>query len=357
MILNGTYTLEAVGEVRQLSPTTTLMSVKFKTIDEIAYMYGNYADTLSFLDKEVIVEFREEFLDGQARTVITNITVVNKVITLDRTEGLKLYTDFEFNTGSNVIFDNIAEGELIEKAIVYCKTVEQEASAKASWVKLTVVDKLRRIGYIRVFDADHSSKIFEGKYVKCAMRKTKFGFNATDVYLQSDINISINPKVAIAKQYVMATVVEDSVLSGFVTKFDLINKIETYNYEEGEETGMLLVRLAIELSMINETVNLSDKIDIELLKRLAVASKAYVISSPETSTYSRELQSLIVVTAYPDIARDRKVLCCFDNESGSPYKLIEREYYKHIQAMAKTLIAIDGPEGYMSTLEGVLKNK
>lgn len=353
MIKNGTYILETLGEIKPLSPESSLMRLKFKDIEEEAVMFGNYKESLFFIGKTVIVEFREEYIEGQIMSTVNNLTVMNQVTVLDRKENLKLYTDFDFSTGSNIVFQNLNEGDLIEKAIMYCKEVKFESSAKATWAKLTVIDKNRRVGYLRVFDYDERSEELAGGYIKCSMRVTKYGFVATDIYVAEGIGISANPQVAIAKEYILSVVQEDEHLQNFVNQYDLINRIENYAFEEGEEVGMLLVRLAIELSFINETENLSNQLDLELLRRLAVAKKAYVVNTPATSTYSKELQALIVVTTNQHMSRDRKILCCMDDEENSPFKLIEREYYKHVESLAKTIIAINGPEGYVSTLEGI----
>lgn len=352
MLQPGTYLLESVGVVRELSPATQLLLVRFAYNDEDCYMFGNYNDTMEFINKKVIVEFREEMVEGKIASVVNNITVVNQVTGIERTDKLKLYTDHEYTIGANVIFKNIQEGETVDKAIVLCKLAEKESSDRASWVKLTVLDKNRNIGYIRVFDADGDGKAFEGKYIKCAVRKTKFGFNATDVYVKDDVSVSQNPKVKIAREYVEANVAEDETLYSYISKFNLLDKIELYNHEEGEEQGMLMVRLAMEISFINEMENLTNEVDLEMLRRLAVASKSYVVSTPDTTTYSKTLQSIIALTTHT-ISKDRKLLVALDDSAESPIKIIEREIYDNIQSLAKSLIKISGPEGYISTLEGI----
>lgn len=352
MLANGQYKVEKIGVVKETAPNIHLITIKFYYNEDIVYAFGRYDDYLGYVDNLVTVEFRYEIIEGHESQVVNNLTVIHQVVTLDREDGLKLYTNDLQNIGSNIVFGDIKDGELVERAIVFCQDSQRESSDKASWVKLKVIDNRRRVTYLRMFDPDNEGEHLIGKWIKCRMRKTKYGFNTTDVMLHEELTIDANPNVVIAERFVQSHIASDLILSDYCNKYNLLQKIKDYSYEYGEEQGMLLVRLAMELSVIEETKNMSDQIDIELLKRLAVTSKSYTIHTPSTTTYSRNLQNIIAIAGHT-ISKDRKLICCLDEGKDAPEVILEREYYLHVNNLAKTLVRINGPEEIKSTLEGM----
>lgn len=352
---NGQYKLVKLEKVKEASPQVDLIRVYFEHLEhELVYMFGRYNEVVQYLDQDVLVDFREEIVDGAFVPCVASLSVISQVTTLDKEEGIKLYIDEDFELGtSNLVFNDLHEGDSIEKAIMYCIDHKYESSAKATWAELTVLDKKRSVRKLRVFDPDRDSTKFKGCFIKAFVKYTKYGLVASDVYLHSEATVDANPLVAIAMRSIQKAISNDTLLIEVVNNEGFLDKLPNYNLEEGYEAGFMAVRLAVELALIAQTRNISKHLDQELLTRLAVCEKLFVVTNREKATASLHMQNIIKLTKYP-LARNKPLFTAIDKDSH--INLPEVAFYEGIKKSASVVVDLYSQHNY-TTVEDLLKGR
>lgn len=344
---NGQYKLSKITNVEEVSMGVDLIQLYFGDgLHESVYMFGEYNEVLQYLDKEVIVEFRTEIVKGQLHKVVANLGVVTTVTTLAQEDNIKLFLEEDLEIGtSNILFSELAPGDVVDKAIMYCIDHKYESSAKATWAKLTVLDRKRNMSYLRVFDPDRDSVDLKGSFIKCALRMSDYGLQTQDIMVHSEGSVDSNPLVVIAERAIYNALQDDKILLDYMSAKNILEKMKTYNLEEGLEAGFMTVRLAVELMLIQQTANISKHLDVELLKRMAVCEKAYVVTNKSTTLLSHETQNIILISSHI-LARDKTLTASLD--SNRQINLAECAFYNGIKKAADVVVSMYGVNDYQS---------
>lgn len=275
----------------------SLLEIEF--YDEVkAFMLAAYSDVSPYLEQDVIVSFRKDMKDGVISDFINTLTVLSRVVVLDKNENIKLYVLDLPDTGSNVIFKDLQLGMQRTNTIVYCDSCAIGSSPKASWVDFKVLDKKRNVEIMKVFNPENMDySAFIGKYLLCDVRKSQYGLSTQEVRIMENLTIDANPELELAKQFLLNELREDSVLLEEVLRLRLIENMKHYSENEVKiETGYVLVQTAMEIAMAGEFRNLSKDIDYNLMRRAFIANKLYVLTHNDVQSLSKEMQNVMKLT-------------------------------------------------------------
>lgn len=315
--------------VKTIDDTADVLRVEFSNGTSAMMLYP-YSDAMQYLDKEVTVTFRKDMYDGIVIDFVATLMEPLKVNTFERDTSIKLFSDVPDNH-SNVCFADIDLGTTQQNCIVYCSDIKFDSSARASWADLTVIDKMRRVAHLRLFDPDTFNSEFKGKYVKCDMRKSQYGFN-TQVVIPIQEQFAINPEVNIAEKFITDCFVGNTAFLNFIYDARLYDFMEKHT---DYEPGYVAVRTAIELALAKELANVQNNADVQVVMQAVVASKAFVMQTQ--SLYSTSIVNIILVSKY-EFGKKKETLLLLDdmNEDKSPERLL----YKKIVEMADLIIKI-----------------
>jgi len=321
------YTLTALSELKAWDADTSLYLCTFDNGVKEAYANMLRSTALEFLDQRVIVDFRKDMYEGNIVDFVNTLTRVSQVNVLERVHNLRLYSEPTDNM-CNIDFRDIENGTLINNAVVYCTQHVYEDSAKASWARLTVLDRGRRVSSIRLFTPDSRKENFAGRYIKCDLKKTAYGLQTQDIIVLDGV-YPTNPDIDIAKEFIVSTLRDDTKLCAYMDSIQLINSLSNY---VSLEKGFELVRLAMELDLAVEMTNLSPSINIELIKRAIVVSYSHLTKANLALT---PLVKNTILLAYSEFNSDVQLFQMLDdNEEESA----ERLMLKRIKETVSTLI-------------------
>ena len=262
------------------------------TIDNTveAYWFYDYARSLEFVDKEVIVDYRDDIYKGDMRRFINTFVRPNVISTLDRKEGFKLYCEQEDNN-ANLSFNEIAEGENRMGCIVFCVSCEFKSSANAVWQELLIRDKSMHVAKLRCFDYDNTEADFAGKYILTSLARSKFGFQ-TDLIKPIQGECPENPEIALASQYILNYFADDAIAMDFITKTSFIDFMKEH---VDFELGYGLMRLAMELSMCDTLNNIARDLDVKSIGHILLMNYAHVTRS---SVLSPAINNIFIAQQY-----------------------------------------------------------
>ena len=302
------------------------------TIDDMvkSYMVAKYGDILKYIDQDVIVTYRKDIYKGMLCQFIDTVTVPTRVATLDREDNVKLYVEQEDNF-SNVCFADLQEGETKLNAEMYCVSHTYNSSPNAVWAELVVRDKSMRLAKIRLFDYDYNKYNYSGRYIRADIQKSKYGL--TSKYIEPlEENSSVNPEVAIARQYVLSVFKEDEEIMNAITENNLLDCIaDVIDLEK----GYALVRVAQELALACELSNITNSVDVELIKRVILLSYSYALSP--TSSYSKKFCSMVSVSKMK-LSDKQRIMLLLDD--GNDAELKERYVIEDIRKTVDTIVSI-----------------
>lgn len=323
--------LVSLDVLEVISPETSVLQVKFDDGSE-AIMFHDFSQIAPFLDKEVIVDFRNEFYKGHIVSVVNTLTEVAHVHVFDKEKDFKLFTD-ETDNYSNVVFKDIQDGTTIQNATMLCVSQSYESSARASWHELVIRDKMYKLSKLRLFDYDNSQADFTGRYIKCALRKNKYGYTTQDIYFDETIPAAI-PDTALAVGYIQ-NVLQDR--EDIKRMFDdrgfykcIIEYIDKF-------AGAEAITLAYELKLLTAYQDMLPDILFDALM-LAVIIPHLHVTVP-VNIYSSELRGIIIVTNYELKYRKEATLIC-DENSNCPELVREKALYKSIRETAAKLLEV-----------------
>ena len=316
----------SISLVKHLNDDCDLLQV---TIDNSvnAYWIYSYADSGKYLNQEVIVDYRQDMLDGRLERFIATFIVPSVIQTLDATQDFKLFTDAVDNY-SNVSFNDIQPGENCAQCIIYCTKSEYKTSPKAVWHELTVRDRNFRIATVRIFDYDVRNLELAGSYIRCDLARNKYGFQ-TDFVSTVNQECPPNPEIELAKTYVLNYFSNNTAAQTFMTKFDIINTLlRACDYE----IGYGFVRMAMELSMVNSMRNITNDIDIDIIAEAILTSRGYL---SRNSKLSSNVNNIMMAMSFPWKDKE-KLLQLLDFESDLP----EAKVLKNVKATVDELLEI-----------------
>lgn len=290
------------------------------TIDNtvVAYWFYDYADSMQFLDKEVIVDYRKDIYEGEMRQFIKTFVIPTVVNTLDKTEGFKLYLDQEDNQ-ANTSFREIKIGETKYGCIVFCTHQEYKSSSSANWAELIIRDKFMRCAKLRIFDVDNKED-FSGTYIHCDLSKSKFGFQTNQAVAVGGY-MAENKEIAIAEQFVRNFFADDKVASDYLNKTALLDRLKNVvDYEKGYAT----VRLAMELAMADAMRNITKDVDITAICQALMCRYGHYTRS---SVLSEQVNNVFIAQQFMFPNRKCVVLCLDITNTERPD---EAQIYQHI---------------------------
>lgn len=290
----------------------SLMEVIF-TDDTSAIYTADYSRALSFLNKEVIVELRDDVYHGTIRKFISTLTQTTVTNVLSRESNLKLFAE-----DSREIFSTIAWGDITEAgatgALLFCTNVQFEKSDKAYWAKLTCLDRNRQSAIVRLFSPERDSANYNGRYIKMTLKKSKNYFNATRVELEQGMAPAVNPEIQIAKTFILDVLRPYEDIIQYLEKTRLLEYIERYNLDEDIEPGYEMVRLAMEVEMIDNLKNVTNQLNIGAMLKHAVIGRSYCITNDGKIVKSKRLQNLYMAIEHK-VIKSALDMCLLDPEN------------------------------------------
>lgn len=301
------------------------------TIDNhtTAYWLYDYAESLKYVGKEVIVEYRQDIYNGALTQFIATFTIPTVVQTLDKSTGIKLYCD-QIDNQSNLSFSEIAIGESRPGCIVYCTACEFKSSANAVWQELTIRDKTMHTAKLRLFDYENKAANFAGSYVMTELSRNKFGFQSEIIHPVPG-DVAPNPEIAIAKQFITNYFVNDANANAYIAMYNLLEFIErSIDYE----MGYGLMRLAMELSIVESMDNVSKDVDFKSISQALLAQRGYLAHE---SVLSKTVNNIILAMR---INWDDKALVLKLLDDSCENKPSEFYVMKSIQETVNTLLEV-----------------
>ena len=180
----------SIEKLKEVSEDTDILRVVIDN-DVKAYMIFNYAESLVFLNEEVIVSYRKDIYEGKIELFINTLTIPVKITTLDKDKGIKLFTE-QSDNNSNVSFMDLAPGSNMLGAIMYCISSSYESSDRAVWLELKVRDKAGRVAKLRLFDPEFGVAKFDGMYIKASIKRNDYGLSTREIR-PMDLEFPPNP--------------------------------------------------------------------------------------------------------------------------------------------------------------------
>lgn len=322
----------SIVKLEEITQDTDMMLV---TIDDDvkAYMVYNYAQCLQFVGQEVVVSYRKDIYKGKVETFINTLTIPVKVSAIDREDNIKLFVKQKDNN-SNCCLADIKEGESMVRAVLYCVESMYESSVKAVWLTLVVRDRAGRVAKLRLFDYDTRDANYSGMYIRANIKRTKYGFN-TDMIEPVDIEFTPNPEITIAKQFIQTNFLDDSYMKGMLASTKLLERMETF---VDVEMGLALLRLAVELDILEELKNVLDDVNFKAITYAIVMRYGY-IAKQGLKKFSSRLKSTTFALQQNmpnDVAT--LVLMILDEDSPEVEMIPEKRVYSSILALADSVI-------------------
>lgn len=266
-----------------------LLRVEFDD-ESPALWFFNHADALQYVNQRVLVEFRNDIYKGNMERFIHTFTVNTVVHTLDKNENIKLYCD-QVDNYANLSFSEIANGENRQGCIVFCTHQEFKSSANAVWMELIIRDRTMHTAKCRIFDYETLDVDLAGCYVVTALSRNKYGFTSEFVKVVNG-ECPPNPEISIAKEFINNYFKDDQIACKFLQVMNLISTLEEHvDYEK----GYALMRLAMELSMVDAMQNVTKDIDLQSIGHSLLASYAYLT---RTSVLSPAMNNLFLVNQF-----------------------------------------------------------
>lgn len=301
------------------------------TIDNAvtALWFYDYSAALQYLNKDVIVDYRQDIYKGNMCQFIKTFVIPTEVSTLSSHENIKLYCDQEDNF-SNLSFNEIADGETRPDCIVFCISQSFKSSGNAVWQELIIRDRTMHVAKLRIFNYANNNLDFTGSYVKTELIRNQYGFRTEFIIPAGIDEVHINPEIPIAKQFIQNYFAGDSIANDLITNTRVLDFL---NEDLDYEIGYGLVRLAMELSMIDNLNNITKDVDVEAIGRAALCSRLYV-----TKPKSILSKSIINVTTamhfqWQDLSTVVRVL-----DAGQEEKSQECLLYNDIRKTVDTIL-------------------
>lgn len=280
-----TATVNSIEKLEDVNIDSSLFRVSFDS-GSSALMISAPDEPYRYLNQLVDYETRKDIYQGTIVDYISTIADKKVINTINRTEHIKLFAD-SIDNASTVAFADIGFGETYNNCVFYCNKVEYNSSARADWLELVVSDRMRRISKIRLFSPNLTSvEEFAGHYIRCDVRKTKFGFTTQDIFL-CDADYAPNPELDIAETYLKDVFKNDEDMLEAMSSINIIPFMREYvSYER----GALLLECAMEVDLAIELSNVTTGIDVDALTKAFVADKFWC--TVPNSHYSKEFLSV-----------------------------------------------------------------
>lgn len=258
--------------------------------DTTALWFYNYADALKYVGQNVIVEFRKDIYKGELKQFIATFTLPTVVTTLDKKDGFKLYVD-QIDNQASISFSEIADGETAYNCTVLCTAQEFKSSNNSVWMQLTIRDCTMHTATLRLFHPENTDAQFAGKYILTELSRSKYGFK-TEKIVPINKEMLSNPEVEIARQYILNYFANDAVAYPYINKTCILDFLsDVVDYEQGYG----LMRLAMELAMVESMENITKDVDLTTIGHALLARRGYLT---RTSALSPSVNNVVIAMNY-----------------------------------------------------------
>lgn len=325
-----TATVKEIELLKTINADSNVYLVSFDN-NSTAYYISNPVDAMSYLNMLVDYETADNIYDGKVVPFISTIAEKRVVNVINRTEHIKLFSDVVDNS-STICFKDIEMGTTYNNCVLYCSRVTYDSSIRSDWLDLTVSDKQRRVSHLRIFSPDvKQAEQFAGRYIRCDIRRTKFGLTTQDIFL-CEKDYAPNPELDIAETYIKGVFKDDS---------DMLNALEATNVLPfmreyvGYERGCLLLECAMEIDLAIEIGNVTPGIDTNALAKAFIADKFWCLMP--NSHFSKDFLNVHRCIQHKTVF-DSKVQ---DIIGGNvPNVPAERPVYDKIRELVKSIVVI-----------------
>lgn len=317
--------------IKQLEHTQHYGDLLEVTIDNevTALWFYPYDNAMDYVGQEVIVDYRNDIYDGQMRTFIKTFTLPTEIRTLDKEDEFKLYLDVN-DDACNVVFSEFQENTSKMGCIVFCTKQDYKSSDKAVWMELTIRDKTMHTAKMRIFNYENISAELEGRYIVTSMVKTAFGFQTHEASPLNGDAVA-NPEVDLAEQYIRNYFSNDVVAMDYVNKTNLLEVMKTHvDYE----VGYGLMRMAMELAMIDTLKNISKDVSRKLLSHVVLTSYGYLTRK---SSLSPTFNNVLLASQYRWENRNELTVILDDAAENKPNEYL---VWQSVKSMVNTLLEI-----------------
>lgn len=324
----------SIVKMKEISEDTDILRVEIDN-DIKAYMIFNYAESLMFLNEEVIVSYRKDIYEGKIETFINTLTIPVKVTTLDKDTSIKLYTN-QSDNNSNVSFMDLAPGSNMLGAIMYCIASSYESSDRAVWMELKVRDRAGRVAKLRLFDPEIGVAKFDGMYIKANIKRNDYGLSTKEIR-PMDLEFPPNPEVQIARTYIENYFANDQDMSTLFQRTKLLDHMQDYIELE---LGYALIRAAIQLDILAELRNVFNEVDFKAISYAIMMQYGY-ITKASLVQYSASLRA-ITFSMQQNLPVDVASLVLMILDEGDPEGKIvpEKAIFKKVLNLANEIIKV-----------------
>ena len=325
--MTKTATVSGVEVLKSINADSELSRVTFSDGSTVL-MVAAPNDAMGFLGKLVDYEEHDDIYEGHVTKFITTIAEQRVVNTINRTEHIKLFSDTIDNSAS-ICFADIEMGTTYPNCILYCSRVAYDSSIRSDWLDLTVSDKQRRISHLRLFSPNvQEAKKFAGNYIRCDIRRTKFGLTTQDIFL-CEKEYAPNPELDIAETYIRGVLAKD------IAVLEATNILPFMKEHVGYEKGSLLLECAMEIDLAIEIGNVTPGIDTNALAKAFIADKFWCLM-PD-SHFSKEFLCLHRCLQHKAVF-DAKVQDIIGGDV--PNVPAERAVYNKIKELVRAIIVM-----------------
>ena len=322
---------KSIERVDRLMGTDVLhVTLVDDNIETTAYWMYDYTEALKFLDQEVLVSYRKDMYKGELCDFINTFTVPTVVKTLDKNTEIKLYLE-QCDNMSNVTFREIEDGDERLGCIVFCTNSCYKSSPKASWMELTIRDHTMHCATLRLFDYDNKAADFSGKYIKTSLSKNQYGFQTTQI-LPLDQDVYVNPEIELAISFIKEYFEHNATGWTFIQNTHVLDLLaEEVDYEKGYG----LMRLAMELSLVQSLKNISNDADYDSIGLALLLQRGYL--TQPNSVMSKSFTN--INTAWKYQYENKKLVMQLLDDSLEE-KPVERNILDSIKAQVSTILEV-----------------
>lgn len=324
----------SIEKLKEVSEDTDILRVVIDN-DVKAYMIFNYAESLVFLNEEVIVSYRKDIYEGKIELFINTLTIPVKITTLDKDKGIKLFTE-QSDNNSNVSFMDLAPGSNMLGAIMYCISSSYESSDRAVWLELKVRDKAGRVAKLRLFDPEFGVAKFDGMYIKASIKRNDYGLSTREIR-PMDLEFPPNPEVQIARTYIESYFAGDADMCAVLQRTKLLDYMQDYIELE---LGYALIRAAIQLDILTELRNVFNEVNFKAIAYAIMMQYGY-IAKASLVQYSASLRA-ITFAMQQNLPNDVAALVLMILDEGEPdgKPVPEKAIFKRVLNLANEIIKV-----------------
>lgn len=318
--------------------------LEFEDADPV-YYNGDYNQLLEYVQNKMTVIFErvQGIHDKQYVDFANDLSVLQKINVIESDDLLRLYpAEFPKNE-CNVAFADVEVGHAAIEVVLYCGRVRYASSKKAEWAELTLLDSQWKVAIARNFDPDYRTTEFVGKYIKCKLWKTSYGFEIDEFDIADEFRALENPKMMLCERYIQAVLAEDKQLEELVAKYNLIEVIKKFDLDDDLIVGYDIIRLAQEIYIAKAFTNMTNAYDIETMIRYFVLSRMYKTTEKETTTLSPTVLNIILFQR-TSFVKNAKILALLD--PMSKVNLPERDIIEVIKGMVEKVTKADMTNEY-----------